>query len=95
MLHNETNRTIVQRSMTLSADSIRLTREEKEEHEMTVVPYSSPPALKIGKLAVNKVSVILLNGQVMVLLCWSLDAAFAFDMNNVVSLVATFNNGRC
>ena len=40
--------------MTLSADSIRLTREEKEGHDMTVVPYSSSPALKIGKLAVIK-----------------------------------------
>lgn len=40
--------------MTLSADSIKLTNEEKELHDIGKVPYASIPALKVGKLAVNK-----------------------------------------
>lgn len=40
--------------MTLSADSIKLTNEEKTLHEISKVPYASIPALKVGKLAVNK-----------------------------------------
>lgn len=40
--------------MTLSADSIKLTGEEKELHDISNVPYASIPALKVGKLAVNK-----------------------------------------
>lgn len=40
--------------MTLSADSIKLTAEEKVCHGMEKVPYASLPALKVGKLAVNK-----------------------------------------
>lgn len=40
--------------MTLSADSIKLSAEEKEEHDIAKVPYASIPALKVGKLAVNK-----------------------------------------
>ena len=40
--------------MTLSADSIKLTGEEKELHDISKVPYASIPALKVGKLAVNK-----------------------------------------
>lgn len=40
--------------MTLSADSIKLTTEEKDIHEIGKVPYASIAALKIGKLAVNK-----------------------------------------
>lgn len=40
--------------MTLSADSIKLTIEEKEKHSISDVPYASIPALKVGKLAVNK-----------------------------------------
>jgi GNAT superfamily N-acetyltransferase len=38
----------------LSADSIKLTFEEKELHDISAVPYASIPALKVGKLAVNK-----------------------------------------
>lgn len=40
--------------MTFSADSIKLTNEEKELHDISKVPYASIPALKVGKLAVNK-----------------------------------------
>jgi len=40
--------------MTLSADSIKLTGDEKEKHDISKVPYASIPAVKVGKLAVNK-----------------------------------------
>lgn len=40
--------------MTLSADSIKLTNDEKEKHDIEKVPYASIPAIKVGKLAVNK-----------------------------------------
>lgn len=40
--------------MTLSADSIKLTPNEKQEHDISKVPYASVPALKVGKLAVNR-----------------------------------------
>lgn len=40
--------------MTLSADSIKLTAEEKVLHDIGKVPYASIPAVKVGKLAVNK-----------------------------------------
>lgn len=40
--------------MTLSADSIKLTKDEKEVHDIGKVPYASIPAIKVGKLAVNK-----------------------------------------
>lgn len=40
--------------MTLSADAIKLTSDEKEIHDIGKVPYASIPALKVGKLAVNK-----------------------------------------
>lgn len=52
LIHNSTNEIIAY--MTLSADSIKLTTEEKDAHNMSKVPYASIPALKIGKLAVNK-----------------------------------------
>ncbi len=52
LLHRETNELLAY--MTLSADSIKLTGEEKEVHNITKVPYASIPALKVGKLAVNK-----------------------------------------
>lgn len=81
LLHKETNELLAY--MTLSADSIRLTREEKVEHEMTVVPYSSSPALKIGKLAVNRAvsDVVKRTGYGSFML--ELARAFAFDMNNM------------
>ena len=52
LVHNSTKELIAY--MTLSADSIKLTNEEKDIHDMSKVPYASIPALKIGKLAVNK-----------------------------------------
>lgn len=52
LIHKETNELLAY--MTLSADSLKLTNEEKKNHNLSMVPYVSIPALKIGKLAVNK-----------------------------------------
>lgn len=52
LLHKRTDELLAY--MTLSADSIKLTNEEKELHNISKVPYASIPALKVGKLAVNK-----------------------------------------
>jgi GNAT superfamily N-acetyltransferase len=52
LIHKKTNELLAY--MTLSADSIKLTFEEKELHDISAVPYASIPALKVGKLAVNK-----------------------------------------
>lgn len=52
LISKETNELLAY--MTLSADSIKLTNEEKELHDIGKVPYASIPALKVGKLAVNK-----------------------------------------
>lgn len=52
LVHKYTNELIAY--MALSADSIKLTTEEKDMHAIGKVPYASIAALKIGKLAVNK-----------------------------------------
>lgn len=52
LIHRETNELLAY--MTLSADSIKLSKREKEVHDIGKVPYASIPALKVGKLAVNK-----------------------------------------
>lgn len=52
LLHKKTKELLAY--MTLSADSIKLTNEERAEHNIKEVPYASLPALKVGKLAVNK-----------------------------------------
>lgn len=52
LLHKKTDELIAY--MTLSADSIKLTPEEKDIHDISKVPFASIPSLKIGKLAVNK-----------------------------------------
>lgn len=52
LIHKSTNELLAY--MTLSADSIKLTSDEKEIHDIAKVPYASIPALKVGKLAVNK-----------------------------------------
>lgn len=38
----------------LAADSLKLSNEEKIENSLDDVPYKSIPAIKIGKLAINK-----------------------------------------
>lgn len=52
LIHKNTNELLAY--MTLSADSIKLTSDEKEIHDIEKVPYASIPALKVGKLAVSK-----------------------------------------
>lgn len=81
LIHKDTKELLAY--MTLSADSIRLTREEKEGHDMTVVPYSSSPALKIGKLAVNKELSDIVKRKGYGSFMLELARAFAFDMNKM------------
>lgn len=81
LIHKDTKELLAY--MTLSADSIRLTREEKEGHDMTVVPYSSSPALKIGKLAVNKKLSDIVKRKGYGSFMLELARAFAFDMNKM------------
>jgi len=52
LIHKQTKELLAY--MTLSADSIKLTKGEKELHSLAKVPYAAVPALKVGKLAVNK-----------------------------------------
>lgn len=52
LIHNKTRELLAY--MTLSTDSIKLTTDEKEMHNMSKVPYAAVPALKVGKLAVNR-----------------------------------------
>lgn len=81
LVHNSTNELIAY--MTLSADSIKLTSEEKDEHDISKVPYASIPALKIGKLAVNKElsSDIRIKGYGSFML--ELARAFAYSINDL------------
>lgn len=50
--HNVTNELIGY--FTLSADTIKLTDTEKSASELDDVPFMSLPAIKVGKLAINK-----------------------------------------
>ena len=52
MIHNITNELIGY--FTLSADTIKLTPAEKEQENLDDVPFMSLPAIKVGKLAINK-----------------------------------------
>jgi len=52
MIHNETGELIGY--FTLSADTIKLTPTEKEQNNLEDVQFMSLPAIKIGKLAINK-----------------------------------------
>lgn len=52
IIHNETNELIGYFS--LSADTIRLTKEEKDESNLNEVTFMALPAIKLGKLAINK-----------------------------------------
>ena len=52
MIHNVTDELIGY--FTLSADTIKLTDSEKEESNLQDVKFMSLPAIKIGKLAINK-----------------------------------------
>ena len=52
MIHSETKELIGYFS--LAADTVRLTLDEKEEGNLDGVDFMSLPALKLGKLAINK-----------------------------------------
>ena len=52
VIHDETKELIGY--FTLSADSVRLTHDEKDETELSEVEFMSLPAVKLGKLAINK-----------------------------------------
>lgn len=81
LVHNSTKELVAY--MTLSADSIKLTNEEKDAHDISKVPYASIPALKIGKLAVNKrlSEGIKIKGYGSFML--ELARAFAYSMNDM------------
>jgi len=51
LLHRKDNG--IMAYMTLSTDAIQLTTKEKEHSDMNEVPFSTIPALKIGKLCVD------------------------------------------
>lgn len=51
LIHIKTNELLAY--MSLATDSIKVTNEEKEIHDISNVPFASIPSLKVGKLAVN------------------------------------------
>ena len=67
--------------MTLSADSIKLKAEEKEFHDIAKVPYAAMPALKVGKLAVNREVSKEAKRKGYGSFMLEMARAFAFDMN--------------
>ncbi len=81
LLHRKTNELLAY--MTFSADSIKLTNEEKELHDISKVPYASIPALKVGKLAVNKEVSDEVKRKGYGLFMLDMARAFAFDMNEM------------
>lgn len=81
LLHRKTNELLAY--MTFSADSIKLTNEEKELHDISKVPYASIPALKVGKLAVNKEVSDEVRRKGYGSFMLDMARAFAFDMNEM------------
>lgn len=81
LLHRRTNYLLAY--MTLSADSIKLTNEEKDLHNISKVPYASIPALKVGKLAVNKKLPDELKRKGYGSFMLEMARAFAFGMNEL------------
>ena len=81
LLHRKTNELLAY--MTFSADSIKLTNEEKELHDISKVPYASRPALKVGKLAVNKEVSDEVKRKGYGSFMLDMARAFAFDMNEM------------
>lgn len=79
LFHKRTNELLAY--MTLSADSIKLTNEEKALHDISEVPYASIPALKVGKLAVNKELQEKSKRKGYGSFMLEMARAFAFDMN--------------
>ena len=81
LLHRKTNELLAY--MTFSADSIKLTNEEKELHDISKIPYASIPALKVGKLAVNKEVSDEVKRKGYGSFMLDMARAFAFDMNEM------------
>ena len=81
LIHRKTNELLAY--MTLSADSIKLTSEEKEKHDIGKVPYASIPALKVGKLAVNKELSENASRKGYGSFLLEMARAYAFDMNEL------------
>ncbi len=81
LIHKRTNELLAY--MTLSADSIKLTSEEKELHDISKVPYASIPALKVGKLAVNKELGSELKRRGYGSFMLEMARAYAFEMNEM------------
>lgn len=79
LIHRKTKELIAY--MTLSADAIKLTSDEKEVHHISKVPYATVPALKIGKLAVNKNLSELVDRKGYGSFMLELARGFAFEMN--------------
>lgn len=81
LIHKKTDELLAY--MTLSADSIKLTPQEKDTHNISKIPFASIPALKVGKLAVNKC----LSSKAQLKGCGSfmleLARAFAYSMNEL------------
>jgi len=69
--------------MTLSADSVKLTSEEKDIHDISKVPYAALPALKIGKLAVNKRMSKIANRKGYGSFMLKLAETYAFNVNKI------------
>lgn len=81
LLHRKTDDLLAY--MTLSADSIKLTNEEKDLHNISKVPYASIPALKVGKLAVNKELLDEVKRKGYGSFMLEMARAFAFSMNEL------------
>lgn len=81
LLHRKTDGLLAY--MTLLADSIKLTNEEKELHSIGNVPYASIPALKVGKLAVYKELTREAQRKGYGSFLLEMARAFAFEMNEM------------
>lgn len=79
LIHKDTEELLAY--MTLSADSIKLSAEEKELHDILKVPYAALPALKVGKLAVNKELSVQARRKGYGSFMLEMARAFAFRMN--------------
>jgi hypothetical protein len=80
LIHNKTKELIGY--MTLSTDSIKLTGEEKDLCHMSDVPFASIPAIKVGKLAINKKLSKLAKRKGYGSFLIEVARAFAFSLNN-------------
>ena len=66
--------------MSLVADSVQLSKSEKELEELGLIPFSTFPALKIGKLAVDNEAKSMYRGIGSLMI--RLARGFAYNLNN-------------